>query len=164
MRLDCVEAFSSLGIIMNQLLAGVVACVILTSLVGCVSTPTTPSAAQSVPADRVYYSKRATSNLPAKVVIIKDKGTWASFGYHQLFIDGKVAASLGTGERVELDLDPSDYVLGVLPVAFASTQEQSLTGYAVTSIDQTLNAGKTYYYRVLVDGDNSSRIQRFVPD
>ena len=130
---------------------------------GCTSTPVTLSAAQAVPADRIYYKTASSSVNPAKIIVVKDQGTWASLGYHQLFINGKVAASLRAGEQAEFLLDPADYVIGVLPVAFASTQGEFLGGYATTSIDQSVFAGKTYYYRVLVDGDNASRIQRYIP-
>jgi hypothetical protein len=133
-------------------------------IAGCSSTPTPLLAARSVPADRIYYNSAPVSNNPAKIVVVKDEGTWASFGYHQLFLNGKVAASLRTGERIEFAVDPADYIIGVLPVASTSTQGQSLGGYAITSIDQSVAAGKTYYYRVLVDGDNTSRIQRFIPE
>lgn len=142
----------------------VIACVAATLAVGCSSTPTKLSAAQPVPSERVYRTAHPTSQNPARIVVVKDQGTWASFGYHQLFLNGKVVASIRTGERVEFSLDPADYILGVLPVASTSTTEQSLGGYAVMSIDQSILAGKTYYYRVLVDGDNASRIQRFVPE
>jgi hypothetical protein len=133
-------------------------------ILGCSSTPTTLSASQPVPADRVYYKTAPSSANPAKVIVVKDEGTWASLGYHQLFLNGKLVASLRTGERAEFSLDPADYVIGILPVASTSTQKEFLGGYAVTSIDQSVVAGKTYYYRLLVDGDNASRIQRFVPE
>lgn len=142
----------------------IIACVAAVFAVGCSSTPTKLSAAQPVPSERVYRTAQSTSQNPARVVIVKDQGTWASFGYHQIFLNGKVVASIRTGERVEFLLDPADYIVGVLPVASTTTTEQSLGGYAVTSIDQILVAGKTYYYRILVDGDNASRIQRFVPE
>ena len=149
---------------MNSFDRIVIACVAAVLAAGCSSTPSKLSTAQLVPPERVYYSAHPTSQNSARIIVIKDEGTWASFGYHQLFLNGKLVASLRTGERVEFSVDPADYILGVLPVASTSTTGQSIGGYAVTSIDQLLLAGKTYYYRVLVDGDNASRIQRFVPE
>lgn len=131
---------------------------------GCSTTPPTLSAAKPVPADRVYYHNSLIAANPAKIVVVKDEGALMALGYHQFFINGKVAASLRAGERVEFTVDPANYVLGILPVFSKSTQEQFLGGYAVTSLDQSVVAGKTYYYRVLVESDGPSRIQRFVPN
>lgn len=130
---------------------------------GCASTPTPISKSNPPPKNRVYASPIVSSSAPARVVIIKDEGAWASFGYHQIFLNGKVIASLSTGEKLDLTLDPGDYVFGVLPTASPETTKESVLGYAIYSMDQVLQAKKIYYYRVLVDGDNSSRIQRFVP-
>lgn len=132
-------------------------------LVSCSSTPTPVTTTHVVPSDRVYFKGGSTADASATVVFVKDDGIWASIGYHQLFLDGKLAASLKSGERLQLQLSPGEYVFGILPVAFTSTKEEFLGGYSVTSIDQSLQAGRTYYYRILVDGDNTSRIQRYVP-
>lgn len=135
---------------------------ILSAIVACSSTPSAINSAQVVPPERTYYRTQPQASA-ATVVFVKDEGIWASIGYHQLFINGKLAASLKTGERLQLQLDPGEHIFGILPTAFATTTEEFAGGYAVTSIDQSLKAGATYYYRILVDGDNTSRIQRFVP-
>ena len=130
---------------------------------GCTSTLTPLSQSQPVSAERIYVKAMNTNSSPATLIFVKDEGTWASIGYHQVFIDGKLVASMKTGERLTIDVDQGDHILGILPVAFASTKDEFLGGYATTSLDQYVRAGISYHYRILVDGDNSSRIQRYVP-
>jgi len=120
--------------------------------------------AAQVPPERVYFQSDSDAKIAAKVVFVKDEGTWASIGYHQVFIDGKLAASIKSGERLQFQLNPGDYVFGILPTFLTTTKDEFIGGYSVTSVDQVLQPGKTYYYRILVDGESVSRIQRYVPN
>jgi hypothetical protein len=145
-------------------LANVVATILVsTTLLACSSTPTAVTKAPEVPPERVYYKSDSDANTAAKVVFVKDEGVWASIGYHQLFVDGKLAASIKTGERLQFQLSPGDYVFGILPTFLTTTKDEFIGGFSVTSLDQVLQPGKTYYYRILVDAENVSRIQRYVP-
>lgn len=92
----------------------------------------------------------------------RDRGYLIGGGYLHLFINGTRAASLETGERLALFLAPDEYIFGVKPTDYFEL-------YALYSIDQVLQAGKTYYYRLLIEapfvgGGALPRLQRFLPE
>jgi hypothetical protein len=75
--------------------------------------------------------------------VARDRGYLIGGGYLHLFINETRAASLETGERLALFLAPDEYIFGVKPTDYFEL-------YALYSIDQVLQAGKTYYYRLLI--------------
>jgi len=128
------------------------------ALSGCATSPTPLTGAKETPSDRVFLSAPQPSTPMAKAVFVRDQGFLGSGVYQHVYVNGRKAASVDTGEKVELSLEPGEYILGVRPTdAFGTT--------VLYSIDQTLLAGKTYHYRILIDGSSfMSRLQRYLPD
>ncbi|MEO8391142.1 hypothetical protein [Polaromonas sp.] len=132
--------------------------VILTMISGCATSSISHKDAQPVQLDRVFLKSDLLASNNSTVVFIRDVGFVGSGVYHHIFIDGKKAASLNPGERVEFVLSPGEHIFGVIPTDAFNT-------HALNSIDQDLKPGKKYFYRVQTDG-NSFRtvVQRFLPE
>lgn len=122
-------------------------------LAGCATTPTPLSQALPTPEDRIYY--RAPEGKPtATVVFIRDGGFVASGVYQHLTINEERAAAIDVGEKATLRLPAGEYVFAVTPTDPFGT-------WAPYAIDQRLEAGKTYHYRILTDGNNmDTRLHR----
>lgn len=122
-------------------------------LTGCATTPTPLSQALPTPEDRIYY--RATDGKPtATVVFVRDSGFAASGVYQHLTINEEPGAAIDVGEKATLRLPAGEYVFAVTPTDPFGT-------FAPYAIDLRLEAGKTYFYRILTDGNNmDTRIQR----
>jgi len=132
------------------------------SIAACATTPTPLQETAQVPSGRIYYQQKGLAKDASRAVFVRDRGYLMGGAYLHLFINGEKAASLETGERLELLLNPGDYIFGVKPTDY-------LNAYTEYSIDQVLQAGKTYYYRLLIDapfpgGGVSPRVQRFKPE
>ena len=112
-----------------------------------------------VPSERVYFKSTPLDSPLVWAVFIRDEGFLGAGTYTHLFINGEHAAALDVGERLELQLAPGEYIFGVKPT-------DPLGLHSILSIDQQLQAGKRYYYRIVVVGPTAgaTRIQRFYPD
>ena len=122
-------------------------------LVGCSTTPPTRSEVHPIPGDRVFL-KQTPAPDHAFATFTRDVGLFGSGTYFHLYIDGKKAASLDTGEQVRFALPPGEHVFGVIPTDPFGT-------LTIVSIDQDLKAGRHYYYRLLGEASsNRFSIQR----
>jgi hypothetical protein len=125
---------------------------------GCATTPIPVKEAKPVPADRVFRSSSIPKNGNVTVLFVRDTGFVGSGVYHHLFIDGRKAASLNPGEKIELVLPPGEHIFGVTPT-------DPFGNAIVNSIDQDLKPDRKYYYRLQTDGnDMRTVIQRYVPE
>lgn len=126
-------------------------------IAGCATSPIPVNQAQSVPADRVFLQEQLPREGNSFAVFVRDVGFLGSGVYYHLFIDGKKAASMNPGERVEFVLTPGEHIFGVIPT-------DPFGAHAFNTIDQDLKPNRQYFYRVLSDG-NSGRtaVQRFTP-
>ena len=135
-------------------LAALLALSLLTS--GCATTQIGEADAAPVPADRVYYTAAAIDvTAAAKVIFVRDTGFRGSGVYKHISINGQRAASLNPGEKWTVQLPAGEYVFGAVAT--------SLFTRADFSIDQQLQAGRTYTYRVVGDVDYGTRIHRVLP-
>ena len=125
------------------------------ALAACATVPTPMSEALPTPSERIYF--RVTEGRPtATVVFIRDRGFAGSGVYQHLLINEEKAASIDVGEKVTLQLLSGEYVFSVMPT-------DPFGGHAEFGIDQRLEAGRTYAYRILTDGTSfSTRIQRII--
>jgi len=122
---------------------------------GCATVPTPVSQAIPTPADRIYYPD-ARNGPVATVIFVRDTGFVGSAVYQNLTINEERGAAIDVGERATLRLSPGEYV-------FAVTPTDPFGSWAPFSIDQRLEAGKTYFYRILTDGNTmETRIQRVI--
>lgn len=136
-------------------------------LAGCATKPQSPAQTVLIPSERVYSSLNLeASENSARVVIVRDQtvSMWGAIGYHQIFLNDRLMASIAAGERLELILKAGEHVFGVIPTLSASTKSEFTGGWAMSNNVQLLESGRTYYFRVLIDGNASSRIQRYFPE
>lgn len=123
-------------------------------LAGCATSSVAPAAAAPTPKERIFYTQKVSTKSPAKAVFVRDTGFTGAGVYKHLSINGEKAASLDVGERADFVLEPGEYVFSVIPTDAFGTHND----YA---IDQVLQPGRTYFYRVLTDGNSMmTRIQR----
>lgn len=123
-------------------------------LAGCATSEVSLSKAVQVPSNRVYLQSPASQENSARATFIRDVGMLGSAVYQHLSINGERAASLNPGEFVSFDLPPGEHLFGAINTdPFGTTAEYVL--------DQRLERGGRYFYRILVDGNSmSTRIQR----
>lgn len=121
----------------------------------CATTPMPVSEAKETPRERVYFQTRADGPF-ATAIFVRDTGFTGGGVYQHLTINGEEGAAIDAGEKVTLQLPAGEYSFGVKPTdPFGSS--------APYAIDQKLEAGKSYYYRILTDGNTlSTRIQRTI--
>ena len=123
-------------------------------LSACASVPVHPDEAKLVPADRIYYQSAPASPQMAKAIFIRDRCIHGNMVYYHLWINGIHAAALDVAERVDLWLEPGEYIFTVKP-----TDPIGMT--ISDSLDQTLHTGNEHVYRISSDGP--IRIQRVHP-
>ncbi len=123
------------------------------ALAGCATTPTPEQDQKPVPNKQIYVTFEQSSPDNAKVIVIRDQGAFAALNFLHFFVNDQRVASFETGERLTLYLKPGEYLLGVKPT-------DPFGVHAGFSIDQSLLAGRTYRYRLLLDGNAGARIQR----
>jgi len=108
-----------------------------------------------VPPERVYL-QLLDEPKTSKIVVVRDLGS--AGGIHRienhLYIDGKRAADLEPGERLDLAMAPGAYVLGILPTYWSGDGE-------MYTIETTLRAGVTSYYRIMQVSPGPLKIQPF---
>lgn len=126
-------------------------CVI--ALSGCATSITPISTAARTPADRIYYSTLPTTSNPATVNFIRDTGVLGVAIGKRVLIDDELAAILEPGEVVSFKIDAGQYVF--------STYSGPNTGLNnPTYLDQKIDAGKSYYYRLFSDLTKTGQIGR----
>ncbi|AMO94561.1 putative lipoprotein [Collimonas fungivorans] len=129
---------------------------VLISAGGCATVTAPINNARSVPMERVFRADALPLANSARAVFVRDAGSSGPGVYQHLYIDGKKAASLNPGEKVEFMLTPGKHVFGAAPT-------DPFDMRSLNAIDQDLKADKSYFYRIQMDGD-SSRTARFIPD
>lgn len=121
----------------------------------CATSPTPISRAVETPIERKFY-KASIDGPFATATFIRDTGFFGSAVYQHLFINEEQAADVDVGEKVSFRLRPGEYVFSVIP-----TDPFGVS--APYAIDQKLEAGKSYYYRILLDGaTEGTRLQRTI--
>lgn len=123
---------------------------------GCATDAISPLQARDVPKERHYRAPPVTSTNPARAVIVRDTGLYGSGLNVHFSVNGQRTATFSTGERLALTLDPGTYIFGVLQsVTLGSTQEKN--------IETRLEPGITYYYRIMLEEQTGTSIQRYFP-
>lgn len=136
-------------------LLGVAAAIALS---GCSTTSVPVREAVPAPQAQIYLKERLPVQGNARTIFVRDTGFIGSGVFQHIFIDGVKVASLNPGEKVELIVPPGEHILGVQPTDPFGTK-------TLMSIDQDLKADRTYFYRILTDGESfTSTVQRFLPE
>ena len=132
--------------------------IVLISISGCATSPIPTKDAQAVPDNRIFRAERLPYEGNARALFVRDVGLTGSAVYQHLFIDGKIAASLNPGEKVEFVLPPGEHIFGVVPTDPFGTN-------SLNTIDQDMKPGKRYFYRIQTDGNSfRSVVQRYLPE
>jgi len=127
------------------------------SITGCATSPVSINDVKSVAMERVFRPDALPLANNARAVFVRDGGL-SGGGYQYLYIDGKKAASLNPGEKVEFMLPPGQHVFGATPT-------DSFATYSLNTTAQDLKADKSYFYRLQTEASPSrTTLQRFIPD
>jgi hypothetical protein len=87
--------------------------VLALALSACVSTsPVSLSEATYVPADRILIKSLSSDVNAGTITFIRDSGMLGAGCNIGVFIDGKHAATLDTGERVAFKVEPGEHIVG----------------------------------------------------
>jgi len=130
---------------------------LLLILNSCATKPVKVNSANLVPSTQVFRLQKLAIQNKAKAIFVRDKGFLGSAVYQHLYIDGKEAAQLMPSEKVIFELKEGEHIFDVIATDPFGTVAKS-------SIVSELKTGKTYYYRILMDGRTfKSYIQRFIP-
>jgi hypothetical protein len=81
------------------------------SVSACITKPPRAEQIRQPPAERLL-THQAVSDGDSTIVVTRDVGMSGSGCYLAVFIDGVVAAKLGTGERARFYVPSGDHVLG----------------------------------------------------
>lgn len=121
------------------------------ALAGCATKPVAPNLAHEVPADRVM-THQAPIVGGGLITVVRDKGYTGSGCYAGVFVNGDLAAKLGTAERVNLYLPAGRSILaarsvgnGLCGVALQKRGERS------TAVQ--IQSGDSFIYRLAFSSD-----------
>ncbi|MEC5397080.1 hypothetical protein [Uliginosibacterium sp. H1] len=123
------------------------------ALCGCATTPPSPSEILPAPDAQIFFKGAVRSSTTARIIVIRDGGVFGSANYMHFYVNEQKAASLDPRQKIELDLQAGEYALGVKPT-------DPFGVHSLYSIDQMLQAGRTYHYRIIYDAQTGARIQR----
>lgn len=84
----------------------------LITLSGCATTAVQPGEAKPVPPERIFLYQNSASD-GAKLTVVRDSGFLGGGCYYGFYINGKRAASLDAGEKVEFSLPAGEWMLGM---------------------------------------------------
>lgn len=123
-------------------------------LAGCATSPVTFTAAMPVSAKNLLechekYSRPIPESV--RIVIVRDSGMLGAAVPAKLSIDGCPVAKLWSSERLELFLVPGDYIFAVEP--------SPRLGGALVEKDVRITEGKSYSFRISLDGSGSFSLQ-----
>ena len=115
-------------------------------LAGCASTAISVRDAKPVPADEVYAFQSKPSGESGKITVVRDSGAVGSGCDIVVYVDGRKAAKIGTGQRVTFYLPPGSPNIG------AGLAGSGLcAGAAIRTIAATAHSGKESLYRISGD-------------
>ena len=123
-----------------------IAAVALAVLAGCASTAISVRDAKPVPADEVYEFQSRPSGDSGTITVVRDSGAVGSGCDIVVYVDGRKAAKIGTGERATFYLPPGSSNIG------AGLAGSGLcAGAAIRTIAATVQSRKESLYRISGD-------------
>ncbi|WEJ08287.1 hypothetical protein N2A98_15160 [Pseudomonas sp. FJ2-5-13] len=124
----------------------VIAVVAMAMLAGCASSAISVRDAKPVPTDELYAFQSKPSGESGKVTVVRDSGAVGSGCDIVVYVDGRKAAKIGTGQRATFFLPPGSPSLG------AGLAGSGLcAGAAIRTIAATVLPGKESLYRISGD-------------
>lgn len=115
-------------------------------LAGCASSAISVRDAKPVPSDEVYAYQSKPAGESGKITVVRDSGAVGSGCDIVVYVDGRKAAKIGTGQRATFYLPPGTPNLG------AGLAGSGLcAGAAIRTIGATVRTGKESLYRISGD-------------
>ncbi|MBC3964257.1 hypothetical protein [Pseudomonas simiae] len=115
-------------------------------LAGCASSAISVRDAKPVPSDEVYAFQNKLAGESGKITVVRDSGAVGSGCDIVVYVDGRRAAKIGTGQRATFYLPPGSPNLG------AGLAGSGLcAGAAIRTIAATVQPGKESLYRISGD-------------
>ncbi|MDD1130486.1 hypothetical protein [Pseudomonas shahriarae] len=123
-----------------------IAAVAVVMLAGCASSAISVRDAKPVPSDEVYAFQTKPVGESGKITVVRDSGAVGSGCDIVVYIDGRRAAKIGTGQRATFYLPPGSPNLGV-----GLAGSGLCAGAAIRTIAATVKPGKESLYRISGD-------------
>lgn len=118
----------------------------LTLLAGCSSNPISVNDAVQAPRDEIYAFQSKLSGQSAKLTVVRDSGINASGCDFIIYLDGRKAAKLGSGEKA------SFYVAtGQINIGAGVSGSGLCVGQSIKTVSATIQPDKQVIYRVSSD-------------
>ena len=117
-------------------------------LAGCASSAISVRNAKPVPSDEVYAFQTKPAGESGKITVVRDSGAVGSGCDIVVYVDGRRAAKIGTGQRATFYLPPGSPNLGV---GLAGSGSGLCAGAAIRTIAATVQPGKESLYRISGD-------------
>jgi len=115
-------------------------------LAGCASSAIPVNQAQPVPSDELYAFQSKPPGESGKVTVVRDSGAVGSGCDIVVYVDGRKAAKIGTGQRASFYLPVGTPSLG------AGLAGSGLcAGAAIRTISASVHAGQESLYRISGD-------------
>jgi len=115
-------------------------------LAGCASSAIPVSQADPVPRDELYAFQNKPAGESGKVTVVRDSGMVGSGCDVVVYVDGRKAAKIGTGQRASFYLPPGNPSIG------AGLAGSGLCGgAAIRTISANVKSGKESLYRISGD-------------
>lgn len=119
---------------------------LLITLAGCASSAIPVNKANPVPRDELYAFQAKPTGESGKVTVVRDSGMVGSGCDIVIYVDGKKAAKIGTGQRASFYLAPGTPSIG------AGLAGSGLCGgAAIRTISASVQSGKESVYRISGD-------------
>lgn len=142
----------------------VVWCLLVLSLglFGCATTPMPHGQATQATSDRVLAFQEKRADASGTLIVTRDKGFVGSGCYYGFFINEILAARLDVAETAKFYVTPGELVLR----SGRDPQGRALCGVGQQSWTQRetiLRDGETKYFRLSIDSNGKTDIQRADP-
>ncbi|OPB16868.1 hypothetical protein BFW91_01935 [Pseudomonas fluorescens] len=123
-----------------------IAAVAVAMLAGCASTAISVRDAKPVPADEVYAFQSKPGVDSGKITVVRDSGAVGSGCDIVVYVDGRKAAKIGTGQKATFYLPAGSTNLGT-----GLAGSGLCAGAAIKTISANVQAGKESLYRISGD-------------
>lgn len=123
-----------------------IAAVAVSMLAGCASTAISVRDAKPVPADEVYAFQFKPGGDSGKITVVRDSGAVGSGCDIVVYVDGRKAAKIGTGQKATFYLPAGSTSLGT-----GLAGSGLCAGAAIKTISANVHAGKESLYRISGD-------------
>jgi len=132
------------------------------SLFGCATTPMSASQATPVASDRVLAFQESSSAASGTLIVTRDQGFLGGGCYYGFFINDILAARFDVAETAKFQVQPGELVLR----SGRDPEGRALCGAGQqewTQRETILRDGETKYFRLSIDANGKTDIQRADP-